>query len=145
MNPLKYLLPAVYAALTTPDKPEVEGVEVDVFQHLPNGYTGSLYVLIGQPTATPSGRAQACSLWSCTVLLDCVSLSEPGYVSSIPADELADQLTTRLFDVVLSLGGGWQASRAQVEQITGLQDAFDGEQTDTHRYVRMRFDVYFNL
>lgn len=139
MNPLRYLLPAIYTALTTP-----EPLTAPVFQHLPAGYGGDAYVLLGQPTAEPTRGSVGCRQWDCTVLLDCVTLFAPGEASSIPADELADAVLSRLEAQALPLGGGLQMGRARLQLLNGADDAFDGKQIDVHRYVRMRFSLSYN-
>ncbi|SNR92384.1 hypothetical protein [Hymenobacter mucosus] len=141
MNPTKYILPAVYAALTSPPLAAVAGVQPKVYQYLPKGFKDVLYVQIKQPTATKERGAQGCKSWSCTVLLDCVRLTQPGRSSSVAVDELADLVSERLDGARLYLGADLEASPADVEQITPLDDAFDGEQVDIHRYLRVRFTV----
>lgn len=143
MNPLLHLSPAIYTALTTPAPLALEGAPVPVFEHLPNDFDGARYVLLNEPAASKRPGSRGCQAWSCTVLVDCVTLYTPGYVSSIPADELADQVTQRLDGVVLPLTGGLSMSLAEAETINSLNDAFDGEQVDVHRYVRMRFALYY--
>lgn len=134
----------VYTAIYEANEPKpllLQGQPIPVYQHLPADFGADRYVLLSQPTCTRSGGGQGCKTWEATVLLDCVTLFAPGYVSSIPADEMAGLVAERVDGIVLPLGGGLQASRGEVEQILGLQDAFDGEQTDVHRYLRLRTEI----
>jgi hypothetical protein len=168
VNPIKYLIPAVYQALTqglttsngggyvaagyvsggyvgsaTPLL--IEGLPVPVYQHLPPSDAGDRYVLLGQPTCEQEPGSQGCKSWDCTLLLDCITLYDPGYATSILADELADQLSARTDGLRLTLPAGLQAAPATVENIHGLQDTFDGRQTEVHRYMRLRYSLYTNL
>jgi hypothetical protein len=142
MNPLRSLIPAVYTALTAPPL-TVDGAQVPVFEHLPNGFSEPNYVLLGEPTVTKRPGSRGCQSWSCALLVDCVTLHTPGYVSSIAADELASQVCARLDEVQLPLAEGYAMSRADAESINSLSDSTDGEQVDVHRYVRMRFTLYY--
>lgn len=141
MQPLQPLLPAIYAALLGL---EYEGVTVPVYQpQLPNDEHPDRYVLIGQPTANRAGGSRACRIWSCTVLLDCVTVFAPGETSSIPADAIASLVCDRLDGATL-LVPGYQAGEATAEAVLSGTD-FDGEEADVHRYVRMRFPLYEHL
>lgn len=141
MQPLEALLPAIITQLTTPPL-VLEGEEIGVYEH---NAEGTRYVLVNQPTANRAGGSAGCKVWDCTVLLDCVTLFAPEAVSSGPADALASLVVDRLDEVVLPLAGGFQMGTADVDTVQGINDAFDGEQTDVHRYVRMRFQLYLTL
>ncbi|SDY97571.1 hypothetical protein [Hymenobacter psychrophilus] len=137
MNPQRYLIPAVLDALTQ-GGPLPGGALVTEFQ--PGG--ASAYVLVTQPTVADLPGTAACRMWSATLLLDCVTLSEPESISAVLCDELADAVLGRLQGAALPMGGGLQLSgRATLELLTSGAD-FDTEQIDIHRYLRMRFTIY---
>lgn len=140
VQPLEALVPALYTALTSPSL-LLDSQAVPVYEH---NAEGAQYVLIGQPTANRAGGSTACRIWDCTVLLDCVTLFHPEDVSSGPADAIASLVVSRLDGKRLPLAGGFQMGTATAETVEGLNDAFDGEETDVHRYVRMRFQLYLN-
>lgn len=140
MNPQRHLIPAVLAALTAQPLPG----EAAVFEYLPAGSVVPVYVLIAQPTAVALPGSVACRIWSCTLLLDCVTLCEPTSISGVLADELADAVLSRLDGVRLPLAGGLQMGDARLELLSAAED-YDSETIDVHRYVRMRFDLYLNL
>lgn len=123
----------------------MDGATVAVYEHLPNGATDTRYVLINLPQANRAGGSTNCRIWEVVVQLDCTTLFAPGFVSSAPADALASLVCERLDGPRLSLPGGYQMGQATAETVQGLEDAFDNEEVDVHRYVRMRFQVYQNL
>lgn len=137
MNPQRYLIPAVLDALLE-GGPLPGGALVTEFQ--PGAATA--YVLISQPTVADLPGTAGCRMWSCTLLLDCVTLCEPEAISAVLCDELADEVLGRLQGQPLALGGGLRLNgRATLELLSGAAD-FDQEQVDVHRYLRMRFSLY---
>ena len=142
MNPLEPLLPALRDALLLPPMETADGQPVQVLQYLPLGFADRLYVQLKQPTAVPQQRARECKSWDCTLLLDCVQICAPGFVNADEADRLAGEVDERLTRQELPLPEGWSMSEGRTETINGLDERFDGEQIDVHRYVRMRFTLY---
>lgn len=139
MYALKLLRRAVYAALTT-EPLTLDGAAIGVYDKSPAGDT---YVLLTQPTQTPTTRSRACQGYDCTMLIDCTSgFKTQGIVSSDPADDLAALVFNRLNGVRLTIGPGWQTTNATVEQANGLDD-FNNEQVDVHRYLRLRWSMVY--
>lgn len=142
MNPLRYLRPAVYAALSSP-APVLNGQAVTVRAY--GGGVAPAYVLLNPDldTCNKTLDGRACKQWDCTFLVDVVTLHANDRLSVALADELADLLSERMDNVRLSLAGGLQVTRASVEQVNS-GSRLDGEQVDIHRYLRLRYSVSYN-
>lgn len=142
MNPLKYLRPAVYAALTTPAL-ELAGESVPVLAYGATDATAYVLLPPAQDTASPTSASRSCKGWSCTLLVDVVTLNKTAELSVARADALAELVSERLDGVRLVLEGDMQISQATVEQVNG-GESYDGEKVDIHRYLRLRYQVYYN-
>jgi hypothetical protein len=140
MDPLLRLVPAVYAALTSPAL-EYGSVSVPVYQHLNEPNRGH-YVLLTQPTTATRSLNPNCRQWSCTLLLDVVTQFAEGAVSTIPAATIADQILTRLEGQRLSLPDRWDCGPGSVELETQLTEA--GELLALRRLIRLRWEVYYH-
>lgn len=142
MNPLAYLRPAVYAALTSPAL-VLDGATVSVKAY--GAGEGSAYVLLppAQDTANKTNTNPRCQQWECTLLVDAVTLHPNTQLSVARADALADLLSARLDGNRLPLPQGLQVTRAAVENVNGADDS-DGEQVDIHRYLRVRYSISLN-
>lgn len=143
MNPLAVLLPALYAALTTPALSQ-GGAAVPVHQHLLVAEAGH-YVLISQPTDTDLGGATGCRRFACTVLLDVVTQFADRRVSSVPAEAIVSQVNERLRGRRLNgLLAGWEAGPGELVLSTQLEE-LEGELLAVRRLLRYRWELYYNL
>lgn len=142
MNPLRHLLPALYTVLTAPPL-VADGGDVPAYEHLAEPEAGH-YVLLTQPTAVGASGARDCRQWSCTALVDIVTQFAPGYVSSAPADELADAVTDRVEGQSLALPAGYQCGPARLELHSELRE-LDGELVAVRRLLRFRWEVFYTV
>ena len=143
MNPLRYLRPAVYAALTSPAVVLASGVTVPVRAY--GRGTEAAYILLNpdQDTCNITLDGPRCQQWDCTLLVDVVTLHASGTLSTAPADEAADVVAEHLHHNRFTLPAGLQLLRAAVESVSG-GSGLDGEQVDIHRYLRLRYTVAYN-
>jgi hypothetical protein len=140
MNPLRHLLPALYAVLATPPL-TASGAAVLVYEHLPKPES-SHYVLLEQPTATGAAGSRACLQWSCTALVDVITQFVPSLISSGPVDELADEIAQRVEHRTLALPAGYQCGPATLELHSEVRES-DGELVAVRRLLRFRWDVFY--
>lgn len=151
MDPLTYLLPAVYTALSAPAL-TVEGASVPVFQHLPEPLAGH-YVLLTQPTAVDEGGSADCMGWSCTLLIDVVTQFPTRAINTIPSQQLAAAILERLHRAAdgirprLTLPDAWDCGPASLVLNQGLDDpAAPGQQLFAYRrLIRLRWPVYYHV
>ena len=143
MNPLRYLRPAVYAALTSPAVVLVSGVMVPVRAY--GRGTEAAYILLNpdQDTCNSTIDSPRCQQWDCTLLVDVVTLHASGTLSTALADEVADAVADHLHHNRFTLPAGLQLLAAKVESVSG-GSGLDGEQVDIHRYLRLRYTVAYN-
>lgn len=140
MNPLLRLLPALYTRLSGLTQ---AGQDVPVFQHLDTPRAGH-YVLLEQATAPRAPGTQGCRQWSCTVLLNIVTqFPKQGRVSAIPANELADQVTTLLDDCRLLLPD-YDCGPGRLELSTELREQ-GPESIAVRRLLRYRWTISYHL
>ena len=144
MNPLRYLRPAVYAALTSPAVVLESGVSVPVRAY--GRGMEAVYILLNpdQDTCNKTLDGRACKQWDCTLLVDVVTLHRNGELSVALADEAADAVSAHLDNARLALPAGLQILRATVENINGGSQ-LDGEQVDIHRYLRVRYTIAYSI
>ncbi len=143
MNPLRYLRPAVYAALTRPALVLASGAVLPVRAY-GSAATEPVYLLLSpdQDTQNLTQAGRACTQWDCTLLVDVVTLHQNGALSVALADEVADAVTERLHQYRPMLPAGLQLLRAVVESVNGGSQ-LDGEQVDIHRYLRLRYSLAY--
>ena len=142
MNPLRYLRPAVYAALTSPAL-ELAGIPVPVRAYGIGAEAAYVLLSPDQDTLSSISSGPRCEQWDCTLLVDVVTLHRNGALSVALADELADLITERLHHNRFPLPLGLHLLRAVVEGVNGASQ-LDGEQVDIHRYLRLRYTVAYN-
>lgn len=104
MNPLARLSPAVYAALADL---AVAGVRVPVYEQQAPA-EARFFVLLSAPAILATAGRPACQSWTCQLVLDMVTRFPSGVVSADPADEVAEQVLTRLAGAALALPPDWQ-------------------------------------
>ena len=143
MNPLRYLRPAVYAALTSPAVVLADGAVLPVRAY--GGGTEAVYLLLNpdQDTQNLTLSGPRCQQWDCTLLVDVVSLHASTVLSVAEADEAADVVADHLHQNRFALPAGLQVLRARVETVNGGSE-LDGEQVDIHRYLRLRYSLAYN-
>ena len=144
MNPLRYLRPAVYAALTSPAVVLAGGATVPVRAYGSGPELVYLLLSPDQDTQNLTLAGRACDQWDCTLLVDVVTLHANGALSVALADEAADAVTQHLHRNRLALPAGLQILRATVESMNG-GSALDGEQVDIHRYLRVRYTIAYSI
>lgn len=143
MNPLRYLRPAVFAALTSPAV-ELDGAVVPVKAF--GEAEADVYVLLdpNQDTSNTTLRTRACRRWDCTLLVDVVTRNKNNRLSVEVADEVADLVSERLDNLRMELPSSLMVESATVETILGGGN-LDGEQVDIHRYLRLRYTINHDL
>ena len=144
MNPLRYLRPAVFAALTSP-APLVLASGASVPVRAYGRGPEPVYVLLNpdQDTCNITLDSPRCQQWDCTLLVDVVTRHVSTALSVAVADEAADAVTEQLHHNRLLLPAGLQVLAARVETVNG-GSGLDGEQVDIHRYLRLRYSLAYN-
>ncbi len=139
MNPLLRLLPALYTRLSGL---EVAGEAVPVYQHLDKPTAGH-YVLIENARATKGPGMSGCLQWSCTAQITVITqFIQKRRVSSVPANTIADVITTLLDDKRLDLSE-YDCQPARLE----LNDELPRDLTElvkVRRVLRYRWEVYYH-
>ena len=143
MNPLRYLRPAVYAALTSPAVVLASGVTVPVRAY--GRGTEAAYILLNpdQDTCNITLDGLRCQQWDCTLLVDVVTLHASTLLTVADADEAADAVADHLHHNRFTLPAGLQILTAKVDSFNG-GSGLDGEQVDIHRYLRLRYSLAYN-
>ena len=144
MNPLRYLRPAVYAALTSPAVVLASGVTVPVRAYGRSTDPVSILLSPEQDTCNSTLDSPRCQQWDCTLLVDVVTLHASTLLSIAEADEAADVVADHLHQNRFALPAGLQILRARVESVNG-GSGLDGEQVDIHRYLRLRYSLAYNV
>jgi hypothetical protein len=138
MNPLARLSPALYTALSGL---AVVGVPVPVYEHSVPADT-RFYVLLSEPAILASGGRPGCRSWRCEVVVQVITRFASDTMSSVPANEVAEQVLLRLDGVALPLPEHWQCMPGQLLPIDdGPTPAADMPQQVVRR-LRLRWEVY---
>lgn len=148
MNPLAYLLPALVTLLKAPPL-SYEGQVVPAYEYVP-GNRPTHYVLLTQPTAVAVPGGRGCRQWTCTALIDVVTQFPTDYLSSLPAEAIATQVTERIEGAegsklrpVLTLPSNYECGPAALELHSQLEE-LTGELVAIRRLLRYRFDIYYS-
>jgi hypothetical protein len=138
MNPLARLSPALYAALSGL---AVAGVAVPVYEHSVPA-DARFYVLLSAPAILAAGGRPGCRSWRCEVVVQAITRFASDKLTSVPANELAEQVLLRLDGVALPLPEGWQCMPGQLMPADeGAPPAADTPQQVVRR-LRLRWEVY---
>jgi hypothetical protein len=140
LNPFKHLSPALYARLS--NALTLAGAVVPVHEHLPGNHAGH-YVLLQQPLATRAPGSAGCQAWSCTVLVDVVTQFPTQAISSVPANELADQIT-ELLDFQRLTVPGYDCGPGLLETLGDAPPESIGELVVVRRLLRYRWQVHYH-
>jgi hypothetical protein len=140
VNPLKYLSPAILAALKAAGL-AYEGQAVPVARSLAKPTAGH-YVLLHEPTASKLPGAKGCKQWTCTQLVDVVT-QFPEEISIKPADDIADQVLAVLDEVALLLPGRWQCGPGVLVLASEIQET-NTDLKAVRRLLRLRWKISYH-
>lgn len=138
MNPLARLSPALYAALSGL---AVAGVPVPVYEHSVPAKT-PFYVLLSEPVILTSGGRPGCRFWRCEVVVQAITRFAGDTLTSVPANEITEQVLRRLQGVELAMPEFWQCMPGQLRPSDEGPAPTADAPPQVVRRLRLRWEVY---